>query len=85
MGTLYGPAKEQKPLKNEFSPFRPILSAIGTPKYKLAIFVAPILSEITQNEFTVKDFFTFVDEVLTPDSNLYMASLDVDALCSNIQ
>ena len=85
VGTLYGPAKVQKPLKNEFSPFRPILSVIGTPKYRLAKFVVPILSEITQNEFTVKDFFTFVDEVLTPDSNLYMASLDVDALCSNIQ
>ena len=42
------------------------------------------LSDITQNEFTVKDSFTFVDEILTQDSDLYMASLDVDALFTNI-
>ena len=46
--------------------------------------LVPILSDITQNEFTVKDFFTFVDEILTEDSDLYMASLDIDALFTNI-
>ena len=48
--------------------------------YKLAKFLVPVLSDITQNEFTVKDSFTFVDEILTQSSDLYMASLDVDAL-----
>ena len=57
---------------------------IGTPTYKLAKFLIPILSDITQNEFTVKDSFTFVDEILTQNSDLYMASLDVDALFINI-
>ena len=39
---------------------------------------------MTQNEFTVKDSFTFFDEILTQDSDLCMASLDVDALFTNI-
>ena len=83
-GTLYGSAKVHKPLINGLPPFRPILSAIGTPTYKLAKFLVPVLSDITQNEFTVKDSFTFVDEILTQNSNLHMASLDVDALFTNI-
>ena len=73
-----------KPLIYGLPPFRPILSAIGTPTYKLAKFLVPVLSDITQNEFTVKDSFTFVDEILTQNSDLYMASLDVDALFTNI-
>ena len=64
---------------------RPILSAIGTPTYKLAKFLVPILSNITQNKFAVKDSFTFVDEQLTRDSDLYMASLDADAFFTNIR
>ena len=66
-----------KPLKNGLPPFRPILSAIGIPTYKLAKFLVPVLSNITQNEFTAKDSFAFVYD-------LCMASLDVDALCTNI-
>ena len=73
-----------KTLKNGLPPFRFILSVIGTPTYKLAKCLVPILSDITQNEFTVKDFFTFVDKILTEDSDLYMASLDIDALFTNI-
>ena len=43
-----------------------------------------VLSDITQNEFAVKDSFTFVDKILTQNSDLHMASLDVDALFTNI-
>ena len=46
--------------------------------YKLANLIAPVLSDITQNEFTAKDSFNFLDEILTQNSDLYMASLDVD-------
>ena len=74
----------QKPLVNGLSQSRPIISAIGTPTYKLPKFLVPILSDITQNEFTVKDSFTFVDEILAQNSDLYIASLDVDALFTNI-
>ena len=52
--------------------------------HHLDLFLVPILSDITQNEFTVKDSFTFVDEILTQNSDFYMASLDVDALFTNI-
>ena len=83
-GTLYGSAKVHKPLLNGLPPFRPILSAIGTPTYKLAKLLVPVLSDITQNEFTVKVSFTFVDEILTQNSDFYVASLVVDALFTNI-
>ena len=62
-GTLYGSTKLHKPLINELPSLGPILSVIGTPTYKLAKFLVLLLSDITQNEFTVKDSFTFVDEI----------------------
>ena len=71
-GTLYGLAKVHKPLINGLPSVRPILSAIGTPTYKLAKFLFSFLSNITQNEFTVKDSFTFDDEILNQNSNLYI-------------
>ena len=46
--------------------------------------LVPVLSDITQNEYTVKGSFTFVQEILTQDSDLCMTSLDVDALFANI-
>ena len=83
-GTLYESAKEHKLLINGLPPFRPILSAIGTSTYKLAKFLVPVVSDITQNEFTVKNSFTYVDEILTQNSDLYVAGLDVDASFTNI-
>ena len=59
-----------------------ILSAIGTPTYKLA--KVPILPDIIQNDITVQDSFTFVDEIWTQDSDLNVAGLDIDALFANI-
>ena len=73
-----------KPLTDGLPQFRPILSATDTPTYKLANFLVLVLSDITQNGFSVKDSSTFVDEILTQNIDLYMASLDVDALFTNI-
>ena len=42
------------------------------------------MSDVIENEFMVQNFFTFDHEILTQDSYLYMASLDVDALLKNI-
>ena len=75
-GTLYGSAKVHKPLP----PFRPIFSATDAPTYKLSKLLVPVLPDIMQNEFTVKESFAFVDKILTQNSDLYMGSLDVDAL-----
>ena len=44
----------------------------------------PILEPFTHNEFTVKDSFSFAKDIITYDSSLYMASLDVESLFTNI-
>ena len=43
-----------------------------------------ILSCFTIKEFTVKDSFSFVEEIVEQDSSFYMGSLDVDSLFTNI-
>ena len=40
----------------------------------------PKLSSITFNEFTVKDSFTFAEEIVHQDGKRFMGSLDVDLL-----
>ena len=62
-------------LINNIPQFRPILSAINTPVYKLAKYLVPILSLLTVNDYTVKDSFTFAKEVINFDHNLFMACL----------
>ena len=46
-GVLYGLCKVQKAIVDVFPPLKPILSTIGTPTYKIAKFLAPILSYLT--------------------------------------
>ena len=60
-GILYGLCKVQKAIAGISPPFRPILSAVGTPSYKLAKFLVSKLSSITFNEFTVTDSFAFAE------------------------
>ena len=48
-GILYGFAKVHKQLVNNCPPFRPTLSAIGTPAYNIAKFLAPIVKPLTTN------------------------------------
>ena len=83
-GILYGLGKIHKETRNGIPPFCPILSAIGTPTYKLAKFLLKFLTPSTANEFTVIDSFHFAEEISQQDSNLHMASLDVDSLFTNI-
>ena len=79
-----GLCKVHKATTDICPPFRPILAAIGTSSYKIAKFLVPKLSSITFNEFTVKDSFAFAEEIVHQDSKLYMDSLDVDSLFTNI-
>ena len=81
---LYGRAKIYKPIEDGVPPFRPILSDIGTPTYKLAKFFVPLLAPLTSIEYTIKDSFSFAEELLSFDSNLVMASFDVESLFINI-
>ena len=69
---------------NGIPKLRPILCAINTPTYHLAKFFVKILEPHTKNSFTAGDSFTFGDDVRKQNSNLFMSSLDVDALFTNI-
>ena len=71
---LYGLPKVHK----RDAPFTPILSAIGTAGYNIAIFFVALLSILTTNGFTINDSFSFDNEIVSiPDSDSYvMASFD---------
>ena len=73
-----------KEAKNGLPHFQSILSAIGTPTSKLAKYLLPFLTALTQNEYTITDSFHFAEEICKQDPNLYMASLDNDSLFANI-
>ena len=44
----------------------------------------PILKPLTANEFTVKDYFHFAEEIVDQQHDHFMGSLDVDFLFTNI-
>ena len=69
---------------NGLPPFRPILSAIDTPTYKLAKFLLKFVTPSTANDYTVIDSFHFAEKICQQESNLHMASLDIDSLFTNI-
>ena len=81
---MYGLCKVHKDIIDNFPPFRPILSTINTPTYKLAKFLVPISKSLTSNEYVVKDSFDFAEEIVEQDSGFFMGSLDVDSLFINI-
>ena len=83
-GIFYGSAKMHKPIINNYSSFRPILSAKGTPTYNLAKFLISILLPLTVNEFAVCDSFSFEEEVANFDFNCIMVSLDIERLFTDI-
>ena len=83
-GIMYGLCKVHKDIIDNCPPFRPILSAINTPTYKLAKFLVLILKSLTSNEHKIKDSFAFAEEIVEQDSESLMPSLDVDSLFTNI-
>ena len=83
-GILYGNPEVHKTVVNDAPKFRPILSTIDTPTYLLAKYLNPISWTLTANEFTVKNSFNFAEEIVNYDRKLYMASLDVESLFTNI-
>ena len=58
---MYGLPKVHKIVTDGLPSFRPILSVIGTPTYKLAKFLVPIIEPLATNEYTIKDSFTFAE------------------------
>ena len=83
-GIMYGSSKIHKPLVNTFPKLRPILSGLNTTTYKWAKFFVPSLQHLTSNEFTLKDSFEFAKIICEQDAGLFMASLDVDSLFTNV-
>ena len=80
-GVLYGLPKTHK----TGLPFRPILSAIGSPTYTLSKFMVPLIDEVTRNEYTLKDSFEFAEFVSnTKGTNLHLTSFDVASLFTNV-
>ena len=81
---MYGLSKIHKPLVNSFPKLRPILSAINTGTYKWAKLFVPLLKPFTSNNYTVKDSFDFAKDISQQSSKLFMASLDVDSVFTNV-
>ena len=77
-------AKVHKPVINRCPSLRPIFSAINTPSYKLAKFLVSLLTPLTSNGFTIKDSFSFAEEVSSFDCAHYMTSFDTESLFTNI-
>ena len=83
-GILYGRTKIHKDVKDVVPPFRPILSAIGTPTYELSKLFVPLLTPLTLNKYTIKDSFWFAEKLLNNDSILIMTSFYFESLFTNI-
>ena len=64
--------------------FRPILSAINTLDIILQKFFIPTLEPLNHKAFDIKDSFRFAKETTKYNSSLFMASLDVVSLFTNI-
>ena len=71
-GVLYRLGNVHNETNHGFPPFCSILSDVGTPTYKLG------------NEYIFTDPFHIAKEICKQDPNLYMASLDVHSLSTNI-
>ena len=85
LGVLYGLCKvHKKPDElNRLPPLRQIILAIGACSYSLAKFFVPILKEFTINEYTVKDSFSFSNEIRNKSTSLYMAAFGIQSLFTN--
>ena len=83
-GVLYGLCKVHKTCDGSSPPFRPILSAINTPSYKIAKFLVPLLTDLTKNKYVSKDSFDFAKKVREQNPDLFMASFDIDSLFTNV-
>ena len=53
-------------------PLGPIISQIGSYTYDLAKFLVPILSPLMKNEYSVKDSFSFVNELSSVQNAPYV-------------
>lgn len=64
-GVSYGMCKVNKGTTNfrNVPSFRPILSAINSCTYNFAEFLLPILKDFATNEYSIRDYFSFGNEM----------------------
>ena len=73
-----------KQLINNCQTSKPILSAIGTPTYNIATFLALILKPLTTDDYMLRDMFEVSRDIFNQNPNLFMASFNVDSLFTYI-
>ena len=81
---LYGLPKFHKALVGGLPNYRPSISQIGSPTYKIAKYLLDFISPITKNEYTLKDSFEFVSMIDKQDHNSFRCSFDIDSLFTNV-
>ena len=81
-GILYGLPKVHK----DNCPIRPIISAIGSFNHKMAQYLVKLLSPLSVNEYTIRNTFTFLDDLrsISLNDDMYMCSFDVVSLFTNV-
>ena len=78
---MYGLSKIYK----ENTPFRPILSSIGSYNQQCTVWLTEILTPLRHHHFSVKDTFEFLDRIRHVKlHNQLMASLDVKSRFTNV-
>ena len=82
LGRIYGLPKIHK----SNIPLRPIVSCIGTVNENLSKYLCTILKDLTRNDYTVYDSFSFCSDVqnLQINDGFVMASFDVTSLFTNV-
>ena len=78
---LYGLPKIHKALVDGHPNYRPIMSQIGSPTYKIAKY---LLDFITKDEYMLKDSSEFVSMIDKQDHNSFMCSFDLDYLFTKV-
>ena len=83
-GVLFGLGKVHKEINNGLPSFRPIFVSYWYAYLQTSKTFTAIFNAFNSNEYTVTDSFHCAEEICKQVPNLYMASLDVDSLLTNI-
>ena len=81
---MYGLAKVHKTATNGLPTFRTVLFAIATPIYELAMFLVTMLEPPATNKYSIKDSFTFAEELQNFDPKIVIATFNIASLFTNI-
>ena len=85
-GILYGLPKIHKPDFSSKFQYRPIFAAYNQPSYKIAKHLVPLLSDLTTNQYTVRNSEEFAQKIISTRhaDEFFMASFDIESLFTNI-